>query len=385
MRMRLFVMLAAISAALAPIVAAQTPASPPAPVETLTPCNLPVYVVANAAGVSIGAYAGRTAILVDPSAYKAAGGEWRAKASALCAAYTEARTASGSREARKEGGPGVADILSEKSGGGGGAGGKIKPDPRPPVPPPAPAPSRPTIAGEVVTTRSADATGAGVALPKDYEIVSNVLLPGESYLPKSDGMPTGVVLLDRTQRAKNESLCKALLGARTRTVRTEEAARRENPNGDFLVTHWLSRGGVIDEGDCAELLAKYDFTRSEGVRQTYGLKASKGPIFLALDPSGEMMFLDLEDASADEVFAATSDWMALALKAPQSGPNAGKPPPGLIASANRLFARVAAGFSSLAGAATPTTVVFNDPIRGATRTFNIYRAGRYLIGATFRL
>ena len=236
-------------------------------------------------------------------------------------------------------------------------------------PPPAPQPGTPAV-----------------ALPDDYEIVSNVLLPTESYLPKSDGMPTGLVLLDSREKSKNDSLCKALLGARTATVRTEAAARRDNPRGDYLVTHWPVRAVVANEGDCVQLSASYDFDRAKRVKQAYALQDRRGPLFLALDPTGEIVFLDLEDASAQDVFKATSDWMALALAAPQTGPNAGKPPQSLMAGANKLFAKLAGGFSSLVGGNSSITVVrFNDPVAGTSRQFNIYKSGVYLIGATFVL
>lgn len=227
----------------------------------------------------------------------------------------------------------------------------------------------------------------GVALPADYEIVSNVLSPTQSYLPGADNMPTGVVLLDARASDRNEALCLALLGERTATVRTETAARTDDPDGDYLVTHWLTRSAVADEGDCNELLAKYDFERATRIKQTYALSNSRGPVFLALDPTGAIMFLDLEDATSNQVFQATADWMSLALKAPQTGPNAGKPPEarGIAASANRLFASIAGGFASLVGSEEPTLVRFNDPVTGTAREFRIYRAGIYLIGATFVL
>jgi len=55
--------------------------------------------------------------------------------------------------------------------------------------------------------------------------------------------------------------------------------------------------------------------------------------------------------------------MAQALAAPQTGPSAGKPPQSLMAGANRLFVRLAGGFSSRVGG----------------------NAGVHLIGATFVL
>jgi hypothetical protein len=162
-----------------------------------------------------------------------------------------------------------------------------------------------------------------------------VLTPTESYLPKRDGMPTGV---------------------------------------------------VADQGDCVELLAKYDFERATRVKNAYALTGSRGPVFLALDPTGEIVFLDLKDASADTVFKATSDWMKLALASPQNRP-AAEPRVGLVAGTNRLFAELAVGLSSLVGGNSggPTVVKFNDPVKGTSRQFNIYKAGVYLIGATFTL
>lgn len=225
-----------------------------------------------------------------------------------------------------------------------------------------------------------------IALPAGYEIVSHVLTPTESYLPKLDGMPTGIVLLDSREKAKNQSLCRALLGARTATVRTEAAARRDNPAGDFLITHWPVTGAVANQGDCGELLEKYDFARAKRVKNAYALDGSRGPLFLALDPTGQIVFLDLNDASADAVFKATSDWMTLALASPQDRPVA-EQHPGLVAGTNRLFADLATGLASLVGAGgpPPTVVRFNDPVAGTSRQFNIYRAGIYLIGATFAL
>jgi hypothetical protein len=244
---------------------------------------------------------------------------------------------------------------------------------------PAPKPAGPAPA-QTITRRPP------VALPAGYEIVSHVLTPTESYLPRRDGMPTGIVLLDVRERAKNQSLCKALLGARTATVKTEAQARRDNPTGDFLVTNWPVTGPVAHEDDCVELLAKYDFDRAARVKGAYALNQSRGPFFLALDPTGEIVFLDLKDASAEEVFKATSDWMKLALASPQNQP-AAEQRLGLVAGTNRLFARLAGGFGSLVGAnpAPPTLIRFNDPVQGTARQFNIYRAGAYLIGATFRL
>jgi hypothetical protein len=244
---------------------------------------------------------------------------------------------------------------------------------------PAPKPAGPAPA-QTITRRPP------VALPAGYEIVSHVLTPTESYLPRRDGMPTGIVLLDVRERAKNQSLCKALLGARTATVKTEAQARRDNPTGDFLVTNWPVTGPVAHEDDCVELLAKYDFDRAARVKGAYALNQSRGPFFLALDPTGEIVFLDLKDASAEEVFKATSDWMKLALASPQNQP-AAEQRLGLVAGTNRLFARLAGGFGSLVGAnpPPPTLIRFNDPVQGTARQFNIYKAGAYLIGATFRL
>jgi hypothetical protein len=228
----------------------------------------------------------------------------------------------------------------------------------------------------------------GIALPDGYEIVSSVLLPTESYLPKADGMPTGVVLLDPRETARNEGLCGALLAERTATVRTETAARRDDPSGDYLVTHWLAKAQVGNEGDCRALIAAYDFERAGRIKATYGLGARRGPVVLALDATGEMVFLDLGGATREEVFAATSDWMRLALTAPQTGPEAGRPPrpPGLSAGVNRMFAKIASGFGTLARADTaPTQLRFSDPRTGAERAFTVYRSGVYSIGATFLL
>ena len=213
-----------------------------------------------------------------------------------------------------------------------------------------------------------------------------MLTPTESYLPKRDGMPTGLVLLDIRERTKNESLCKALLGAHTATVKTEAAARRDNPSGDFLVTHWPVTGVLANQRDCAELLAKYDFDRAGRVKSAYALGGSRGPVFLALDPTGEIVFLDLKDASADAVFKATSDWMKLALASPQNRP-AADARVGLAAGTSRLFGELASGLASLVGgeAHAPLVVKFNDPVKGTSRQFNIYKAGIYLIGATFTL
>jgi hypothetical protein len=244
-----------------------------------------------------------------------------------------------------------------------------------PSPPPSPS-AGPTIASH----------SPSVALPVGYQIVSHVLTPTESYLPKRDGMPTGLVLLDTREKSKNQSLCKALLGAHTATVKTDAAARRDNPNGDFLVTHWPVTGVLVHQDDCAELLAKYDFDRAERVKNAYALGGSRGPVFLALDPTGEIVFLDLKDASADAVFKATSDWMKLALASPQNRPQA-EARVGLVAGTSRLFGELASGFASLVGseAHAPTVVKFNDPVKGTSRQFNIYKAGVYLIGATFTL
>lgn len=244
---------------------------------------------------------------------------------------------------------------------------------------PSPPPS--ASAGPTIASRP-----PAVALPAGYQIVSHVLTPTESYLPKRDGMPTGLVLLDNREKTKNESLRKALLGAHTATVKTEAAARRDNPNGDFLVTHWPVTGVLANQSDCAELLAKYDFDRAGRVKNAYALGGSRGPVFLALDPTGEIVFLDLKDASADAVFKATSDWMKLALASPQNRP-AAEARVGLVTGTSRLFGELASGLASLVGseAHAPMVVKFNDPVKGASRQFNIYKAGIYLIGATFML
>jgi hypothetical protein len=241
----------------------------------------------------------------------------------------------------------------------------------------------PTAAPSAPTTASLPPS---VALPTGYEIVSRVLTPTESYLPKRDGMPTGIVLLDVREKAKNQNLCKALLGAKTATVKTEAQARRDNPHGDFLVTNWPVIAPAANEGDCVELLAKYDFDRATRIKGAYALGGSRGPFFLALDPTGEIVFLDLKDASAEDVFKATSEWMKLALASPQNRP-AAEQRLGLVAGTNRLFAKLAGGFGSLIGAnpAAPTLIRFNDPVKGTARQFNIYKAGVYLIGATFAL
>ncbi len=227
----------------------------------------------------------------------------------------------------------------------------------------------------------------GIALPGEYEIVSRVLPPTRSYLPGADNMPTGVVLLETGGGARNRALCNALLGERTATVRSEAEARAEDPTANLLVTNWLTRVLVADLGDCAELLDNYDFERAERIKQTYGLKDRVGPVFLAFDPTGAIMFLDLEDASAQEVYEATSNWMSLALKAPQTGPDAGKPPQarGIVAGTSRVFASIAGGLASLVSSPEPTVLPFNDPVSGTSRQFQLYRAGAYLIGSTFLL
>jgi len=72
---------------------------------------------------------------------------------------------------------------------------------------------------------------------------------------------TGLALLDVRERRRNQRLCDALLGARTATVRTHAEALRDDPTGDYLVTHWLAKQAVANEGDCTQLLAAYDFDR----------------------------------------------------------------------------------------------------------------------------
>lgn len=274
--------------------------------------------------------------------------------------------------------------------------------PPPPPPPPPPAPPSPTAGASAAaakpapaeressnsasggSSRGASSGTGGIALPERYEIVSKILLPTENYRPKADGMPTGVVLLSRGERAKNMSLCKALIGRNTATVRSEAEAKKANPKGDFLVTQWLSRDRLNDDRSCDEAMAKYDYDRSDSLRRVYALDNLKGPVFLALDASGEILYLDLSDATADQVYKATADWINLAITTRPGQPM--PKPVGILASANSVFARIAQGMSSIV---TDTTKVaqrqFNDPIAGRVRVFNIYQAGLYTIGSTFKL
>jgi hypothetical protein len=262
------------------------------------------------------------------------------------------------------------------------------PPPSPPPPPPAPPSPAPGSESGNGGTRGIGTTGAtrGIALPDQYRIVSNVLQRSGSYLPRRDGMPTGAVLLDRRESARNRALCTGLMGRGTATVLPEAEARRRDPDGEFVVTHWLVRSAVADIGDCSELLAKYDFDRSEQVRAIYGLGDARGPVLMAFDPTGEMIFVDLGAASATEVTDAADKWMKLALSAPQSGPNAGKPPRprGLVAGARQVFASIAGGLGALAkDGQAEAQIAFSDPVQGRQRSFRVVRAGSLRIGATF--
>jgi len=255
----------------------------------------------------------------------------------------------------------------------------------PAAPPPSPPPSPPREENGGPTRGPGDVGGLGIALPDQYQIVSNVLRTGESYLPAgANALPTGVVLLDRTESARNRALCTGLMGRGTARVLTEDEARRRNPVGDYVVTHWLVRTGVADIGDCSELLAKYDFVRSESVRRIYGLDGRKGPLMLAIDPSGEIVFLDLGGATLAEVTDSADKWMKLALKAPQAGSASPPRPLGLAAGARQVFASIASGFGTFArGGEAQPQIAFNDPRTGMQRQFRIFRAGSITVGATF--
>jgi hypothetical protein len=236
-----------------------------------------------------------------------------------------------------------------------------------------------------VTRSPGEVRRKGVALPDQYQIVSNVLLTPASYMPAgADALPTGVVLLDRREAARNRALCNGLMGRGTARVLSEDEAQRRNPGGEFVVTHWLVGRGVRDIGDCAELLAKYDFDRSESVRRIYGLDRMRGPLMLAIDPLGDIVFLDLGAATLAEVTDAADKWMKLALQAPQAGSGPPPRPLGLAAGARQIFARIAGGFGTFArGGEAQPQVAFNDPRTGTLRQFRIFRSGSITVGATF--
>ncbi|MBI1340415.1 hypothetical protein GC169_09455 [bacterium] len=259
--------------------------------------------------------------------------------------------------------------------------------PPPPVSPPMPPPPEPPRPTSPSTESGRFNQGPGVALPNGYQVVSNVLSPAQSYLPRGDRMPTGVVLLDPSARAQNEALCRGLLGRGTATVPTQAEARANDPTGDLLVTHWLLRGPVEDAKDCRQLLEGYDFERARRIKAAYAISNSNGPILLALDPSGEVVFLDLKRSSPEEVYDTVRDWIAVALRSPLDTGAQGAPqlPGGIATSMNRLFAQIATGFSSLVGDQQPTVLAFNDPLVGTERQFRLYQTSRFLVGATFRL
>ncbi len=232
-------------------------------------------------------------------------------------------------------------------------------------------------------------------LPDDYEIVSSLLIRDSGYrpemdidyLPKTDGMPTGVVILNDNNRNKNQEVCEALFGKYS-TVPTENEAEAENPARDFLVTYWLSVAPVPEGASCKRYLDEYDYARADNIRETYGIGNLRGPVFLAVDRSGESLFLDLSDASRAEVFTATSNWMELALTAAGSSPNPARrnAPRGIAESLNRLFVKLASGYASLVDSPVETLTPFVDPVTRQTKTFKVYLADSgYRIGSTFEL
>lgn len=235
---------------------------------------------------------------------------------------------------------------------------------------------------------SADSVRGRFRLPSEgYEIVSSLLKPGVSYEPKDDGMPTGVVLLNSSNRNKNRQVCNALFSEQHATVATEAEARAEDPDGDFLVTYWLTLNHLPQGSSCAAYLDDYHYDRAAYIRRVYGIGEDAGPVFLAIDASGETLFLDLTDASELEVFRATSDWMELALTVAETGerPDRNRNS-GIVQGINRLFGSIVNGYASLVNSRAERPIEFYDPVSGRTRTFNVYLASSgYRIGSTFEL
>ena len=155
--------------------------------------------------------------------------------------------------------------------------------------------------------------GFSLTRPQRAKVVSNVLTPTKSFINLTSGLATGLVLLTPDDDARNANVCDALLQKGVTRVMTEEEARAADPGGEHIVTHWPVSAAVDDEGDCGKLLGKYDFTRAARVMRDYGLGHLDGPIFLALDPSGEAAFLDLSEADPSYIRQATEEWIRMTL------------------------------------------------------------------------
>ncbi|MEM8921671.1 MAG: hypothetical protein AAGB25_09880, partial [Pseudomonadota bacterium] len=191
----------------------------------------------------------------------------------------------------------------------------------------------------------------------------------------------GLVLLDVSEQQKNQALCNGF----TQDIRTRDAALEDSDASDLLVTHWMLRNQQ-PIGDCASMLANYDYGRARAIKTQYTLADTRGPIFLAYEADGDILFLDLSQATPASVRSVTSRWSSLAFElSPADLIAADEAERRGMAAAFARMARHVATFVPLDRNRPPSALQFFDPVRGARRDLNIYQAGVYRIGSTFPL
>ena len=162
-----------------------------------------------------------------------------------------------------------------------------------------------------------DRGGVGFEDAVQLEAVTDFLYPSQDFMPEDGAMPVGVVLLSPDMDFKNAALCDAYV----KDLRTYEEASEASPDADFLITYWPLKAEPESFSSCDALRANYDYERAADLKARYGLAEATGPVFLAVDSSGDAVFLDLSDATAEATREAVTRWLALALESSEDEPS----------------------------------------------------------------
>jgi hypothetical protein len=150
---------------------------------------------------------------------------------------------------------------------------------------------------------------SGCAATSTVQVGREIALPNQPL----DPMPTITVVLTESARTENFAFCDVFVKMQTWGT----ASTRVESSQNVIPVRWLAKQEVKDDGDCGEMLARYDYDRAArllvevkkklpgaelegaGPYLVEHISTSTGQAYAVIKMSGETKFTELEEGLKD--------------------------------------------------------------------------------------
>lgn len=144
---------------------------------------------------------------------------------------------------------------------------------------------------------------------KRYVSVREILPPTLRPAEAGAGMAHAFVVLDSRVSGRNREVCDAFTRLPSLADVTDV-----RPADQPIQTFWPVLRSDVSSGDCKSLLRYYDFNTAGKIRRSYGIPNTKGPVLVAIDPSGNFFWIDMRKASDKKMLEVLQKWADIAVK-----------------------------------------------------------------------